>query len=85
MPEYEHRFAVKPGITGVAQVLANYTTTVEDKLRFDLMYVRNLSLMLDIKILFQTLRVVLQREQAKGVADAEIEETQKKIKVMEQH
>lgn len=58
---------VKPGITGLAQVMAKYSTTAEDKLRFDLMYIRNYSLALDIKILLQTIRVVLQREQAKGV------------------
>ncbi len=66
-PHYTYRLSVKPGITGLAQVMAKYSTTVEDKLRFDLMYVRNYSLALDIKILMQTIRVVLQREQATGV------------------
>ncbi|WP_236692673.1 sugar transferase [Aneurinibacillus tyrosinisolvens] len=66
-PDYAYRMSVKPGITGLAQVMAKYSTTVEDKLRFDLMYVRNYSLALDIKILLQTIRVVLRGEQAAGV------------------
>jgi exopolysaccharide biosynthesis polyprenyl glycosylphosphotransferase len=67
IPHYTHRLAVKPGITGLAQVMAKYTTSVEYKLSFDVMYVRNYSLAMDVKILFQTIRVVLQREQADGV------------------
>jgi lipopolysaccharide/colanic/teichoic acid biosynthesis glycosyltransferase len=72
MPNYKYRMTVKPGITGLAQVMANYSTTVEDKLRFDLMYIRNYSFANDIKILLQTIRVVLQREQAKGVQDQKV-------------
>lgn len=71
IPNYSYRMSVKPGITGLAQVMAKYSTDVEDKLRFDLMYVRNYSFSLDIKILFQTLRVVLQREQAEGLKQEE--------------
>jgi exopolysaccharide biosynthesis polyprenyl glycosylphosphotransferase len=67
MPHYAYRLAVKPGITGLAQVMAKYSTSVEDKLRFDLMYIKNYSLAQDIKILLHTIRVVLQREQAMGV------------------
>ncbi len=67
MPHYASRLCVKPGITGLAQVMAKYSTTVEDKLRFDLMYLKNYSLALDVKILLQTIRVVLHREQATGV------------------
>lgn len=65
--DYSYRMSVKPGITGLAQVMAKYSTDTEDKLRFDLMYVHNYSFALDIKILFQTIRVVLQSEQARGI------------------
>ena len=47
--------------------MAKYTTTAQDKLRYDLMYIRNYSIVLDLKILFQTILVVLTREQAEGV------------------
>jgi exopolysaccharide biosynthesis polyprenyl glycosylphosphotransferase len=67
IPEYEYRLVVKPGITGYAQVMANYTTSVEDKLRYDCWYIQNQSLLVDIKILLQTVLVVLRKEQAIGV------------------
>ncbi|EGW38475.1 sugar transferase [Desulfosporosinus sp. OT] len=67
IPYYSYRMAVKPGITGLAQVKGKYTTTPEDKLRFDIMYIRNYSLGLDFSILFQTVRVVFQRERAVGL------------------
>ncbi|NBD24200.1 sugar transferase [Paenibacillus glycinis] len=78
LPHYGYRLMVKPGLTGLAQVRANYTTMPSDKLRYDLLYIKNYSPMLDLKILFQTIMVVLQREQSKGVladqaADATIE------------
>ncbi|MGG3468164.1 sugar transferase [Neobacillus pocheonensis] len=84
LPEYSYRLTVKPGITGLAQVLANYTTPVEDKLRFDLLYVRNSSLLLDLKILLQTIRVVLQPEQAQGVKEANVH-NQKLLNKLEQN
>jgi exopolysaccharide biosynthesis polyprenyl glycosylphosphotransferase len=67
IPNYVLRSFVKPGVTGLAQVMGKYTTTAEDKLRFDLMYLHNYSLLLDLKLLFQTVRVVLQPERAKGL------------------
>ncbi|MGI1659316.1 MAG: sugar transferase [Desulfitobacterium sp.] len=67
IPYYSYRTIVKPGITGLAQVKGKYTTSPEDKLRMDLIYICNYSLGLDIKILLQTVRVVLKREKAAGV------------------
>ncbi|MDI3328506.1 MAG: sugar transferase [Alicyclobacillaceae bacterium] len=69
LPHYQYRMAVKPGITGLAQVMANYSTTAEDKLRYDLLYIRNYSLMLDIKIMFQTLATILRKDRAAGVRE----------------
>lgn len=66
---YVLRSFVKPGVTGLAQVMGKYSTTAEDKLRFDLMYLHNYSLLLDLKLLFQTVRVVLQPEQAQGLSE----------------
>jgi lipopolysaccharide/colanic/teichoic acid biosynthesis glycosyltransferase len=67
IPGYGYRMAVRPGITGLAQVLGTYHTSVEEKLRIDLMYVRNHSFLLDLKILVQTLSVIFIKEQFKGV------------------
>ncbi|NLI92083.1 MAG: sugar transferase [Peptococcaceae bacterium] len=66
IPYYRYRMEVKPGITGLAQVMGKYTTSPEDKLRLDLMYIRNYSLLMDIKILLLTARVIFQREKAIG-------------------
>lgn len=67
IPHYSYRMSIKPGITGLAQVMGRYSTTVEDKLRLDMMYLHSYSFILDIKILFRTVKVVLKREQATGV------------------
>ena len=69
IPNYGYRMSIKPGITGLAQVMGKYSTTVEDKLRLDMMYMHSYSFFLDLKILFRTVKVVLQREQACGVRD----------------
>ncbi len=66
-PGYRLRLNVKPGITGLAQIWGRYSTSVKDKLRLDLMYMTNYSLVLDLNIVVQTLRVVLLREGAEGV------------------
>ncbi len=62
IPFYAVRHSVKPGVTGWAQVRYHYGATVEDsaeKLQYDLYYVKNHSLFLDIVILFETVGVVL--------------------------
>lgn len=56
---YEERFAVRPGLTGLAQVSGHYATTTENKLKFDLLYIQNQSLLLDLRILLRTLAAVL--------------------------
>ncbi len=68
IPHYHERSAVKPGITGWAQVNFPYGASVEDareKLAYDLYYVKNRSLILDLLILVSTVRVVLFREGAR--------------------
>ena len=68
IPFYSIRHSVKPGITGWAQVRYSYVSTVDDtvtKLEYDIYYVRNRSLLLDILILLETVRVVLLGEGAR--------------------
>ena len=62
IPFYRYRHMVKPGITGWAQINYPYGASIEDayqKLKFDLYYIKNYSLVLDFLILIQTIRVVL--------------------------
>jgi len=62
IPYYGIRHVVRPGITGWAQVQYKYGNTVEDareKLQYDLFYIKNASLGLDLLIMFQTIKIVL--------------------------
>ncbi|MDR3538042.1 MAG: exopolysaccharide biosynthesis polyprenyl glycosylphosphotransferase [Acetobacteraceae bacterium] len=68
IPFYHERSCVKPGLTGWAQVNFPYGASVEDareKLAYDLYYVKNRNLLLDLLILLSTVRVVLFREGAR--------------------
>jgi exopolysaccharide biosynthesis polyprenyl glycosylphosphotransferase len=62
IPYYKRRLKVRPGITGWAQVKHKYDENLEDvkvKLRYDLFYIENMSLRMDMKILARTILVVL--------------------------
>jgi exopolysaccharide biosynthesis polyprenyl glycosylphosphotransferase len=62
LPYYPVRHVVRPGITGWAQVRYKYGNTVEDakeKLQYDLFYIKNASIGLDLLIMFQTVKIVL--------------------------
>jgi exopolysaccharide biosynthesis polyprenyl glycosylphosphotransferase len=62
IPFYKRRLLVKPGITGWAQVKHKYDETIEDvktKLKYDLYYIENMSIRMDLKILFRTVFTVL--------------------------
>ena len=61
-PHYKHISSVKPGITSWGQVKYGYAENVDEmiaRLKFDLLYVENMSLILDIKILFYTVIIML--------------------------
>lgn len=62
IPFYSLRFSVKPGLTGWAQVIYKYGASEKDaleKLQYELYYIKNMSLFLDLKILLKTIRIVL--------------------------
>jgi len=62
IPYYEYRHTLRPGITGWAQVNFPYTATVEDsreKLEYDLYYLKNFSVLMDLFILFRTVKIIL--------------------------
>lgn len=78
MPEWHYREKVKAGLTGYAQVYGKYNTSAYDKLRLDLMYIENYSLMLDIKLIFQTVRILLSKEATEGFGSIEEQERHRK-------
>ena len=62
IPYYQLRHLVRPGITGWAQVLYPYGASVDDareKLKYDLYYIKNYSVLLDFSIILKTVRIVL--------------------------
>jgi lipopolysaccharide/colanic/teichoic acid biosynthesis glycosyltransferase len=62
IPFYSLRFSVKPGLTGWAQVIYKYGASEEDaleKLQYELYYIKNMSLFLDLRILLKTIRIIL--------------------------
>jgi len=59
IPGYRERFRIKPGATGLAQVSGGYATTPERKLKYDLIYMYHQNLLMDVRIVADTIRVVL--------------------------
>ncbi|MBI2432025.1 MAG: sugar transferase [Candidatus Hydrogenedentes bacterium] len=58
-PLFERRLAVRPGVTSLSHVLGSYESDPVDRLRYDLIYINNLSFIMDVRILAATVRVVL--------------------------
>lgn len=62
---FKQRLKVKPGITGLAQISGGYDLRPEEKIVYDIEYIKNRSLMMEIKILFKTVAVIFSHEGAK--------------------
>ena len=77
LPEFTYRLKVKGGLTGYAQIYGKYNTSAYDKLRLDLMYIENYSILLDIKLILQTIRILLKKESTEGFDKMEELETMK--------
>ena len=71
IPEFVLRTKVKAGLTGYAQVYGKYNTTPYDKLKFDITYIENYSLWLDVKIMLLTFKILFQKENTEGVDEAQ--------------
>jgi lipopolysaccharide/colanic/teichoic acid biosynthesis glycosyltransferase len=68
IPGYDFRHIVKPGITGWAQIRYKYSASMEEtkqKLSYDLYYVKNRTIFLDLKIMLHTLETIVFRRGAK--------------------
>jgi len=76
-PEQARRHEVKPGITGWAQVNGRNAITWEEKFKYDVWYVDNWSLLLDIKIIFMTIFKVIKGEGINQPGQATMEEFKK--------
>ena len=71
IPEFAYRLKVRGGLTGYAQIYGKYNTSAYDKLRLDLMYIENYSLLLDIKLIILTFRIIFSKDSTEGIDKAE--------------
>lgn len=76
IPEWDLRNKVRSGLTGYAQVYGKYDTTALDKLKMDLIYITNYSVLLDLQIIFQTVKILFQKESTEGFSEKQIDEVQ---------
>ena len=67
LPEFSMRLKVKAGLTGYAQIYGKYNTTPYDKLQMDLLYINDMSLITDFKLILQTVQILFQKESTEGV------------------
>lgn len=71
IPEFEFRLKVKAGITGYAQVHGKYNTTPIDKLKLDLLYIERYSLILDVKLMLLTFRILFSKDSTEGIENTQ--------------
>ncbi len=69
IPQFRYRLKMKAGLTGYAQVYGNYQTVPYDKLKLDLTYIEKFSILLDVKLIFMTVKILFQKEKSEGVDD----------------
>ena len=67
MPDFQLRLQVQAGLTGYAQVYGKYNTDPYEKLEFDLLYIKDMSMLTDLKLMFATVGVLFSSESTTGV------------------
>ena len=68
MPAFSLRLQVKAGLTGYAQVYGRYNSTPYEKLQMDLVYINRMSITEDLRLVFATIRILLEKESTEGIA-----------------
>ena len=84
IPEFTYRLKVKAGLTGYAQIYGKYNTTAYDKLKLDLTYIRNYSLILDFKLMLMTPKIMLMKESTGGVSEEFLDPAREPVKKKKQ-
>ena len=67
--DYDKRYIVKAGLTGYAQIYGKYDTKPSDKLLFDLIYINQYSLLLDIKLILLTIKIMFVKDSSSGIKE----------------
>lgn len=68
LPAFHLRLQVKAGLTGYAQVYGRYNTEPSDKLKMDLMYINNMGVIEDLRLIMATIRILFVKESTQGLA-----------------
>lgn len=76
IPEFAYRLKMKGGLTGYAQVYGRYNTTAYDKLKMDLLYIVNYSVLLDLQILFETIKILFKKDSTEGFTQQQVKKVQ---------
>lgn len=71
LPDFDLRHRVKGGLTGYAQIYGKYNTSPQDKLNMDLIYIERYSLLLDLKLIIMTIKILFMRESTEGFSEEE--------------
>ena len=80
IPEFQYRLKVRGGLAGYAQLYGKYNTSPYDKLQLDLMYIQNYSLLLDIRMLLMTVKIMFMKESTDGFTQEESNKINEKSK-----
>ena len=68
-PDFSMRLQAKAGLTGFAQVYGRYNTSPYEKLEFDLLYINQMNILTDIKIIFKTVGILFSAESTEGISE----------------
>lgn len=82
IPEWHLREKVKGGLTGYAQIFGRYNTSPLDKTKLDIMYIEKYSLLMDIRLIFLTLRILFSKESTEGFDEVETRK-EKRLELIE--
>ena len=72
IPDFKLRLQVKAGLTGYAQIYGKYNTDPYEKLEFDLLYINNMGVLTDLKLIFATISILFLPESTEGVSTGQV-------------
>ncbi len=78
IPEFKYRLKVRGGLTGYAQLYGKYNTSAYDKLQLDLMYIQHYSLLLDLRLILMTVKIMFMKESTEGFTEEQRKDVQEK-------
>ena len=77
IPNYDKHFMIKAGLTALSHIYGRYSTDIVDRTHYDLLYVQNYNLLVDIRIILHTSRTLFLKDTAEGVNTVDHQEAAK--------